>query len=141
MQIARGSHSDDVEPAAIIRFRIKLDFVRDDDDRRIFATVRIQAQRANAARDHQPDITIADFILAATGDDRRGEFFARHRDLEQNRLGRIEQAINMFLEPEHAPVIRPNALKNPIAIEQPVIEHGHLGVLFLHILPIDKNFH
>ncbi len=141
VQIARRRHGHDFH-AALVKFRrIKLDFVRDDDDRRTFAASRIQTERAHAARHHEPDIAVAQSIFPAGLDGRLHELGVRHREFEQNRLGGTKQPVNVFLELEHAAMISADALKNAVAVKQPVIEHGHLRVALAVIFAVNENFH
>ena len=141
VQIARRRHRNEVQAALVIFRRIKLDFVRDDDDRWTFATLRVQTERAHAARHHQPDITVADFIFPAGLDDRTRDLRGRHRNFKQDGFGRIKQPVNVLLEFEHAAVISANALKNPITIKQAVIEDRNLRITLVVIFAINKNFH
>src|SRR5207253_2798706 len=65
----------------------------------------------------------------------------RHRNVEQDCFRGIEQTVDVLLELEDAPVVSPNPLKNAVAIEQPVIEHGNFGVLLVTILAVNVDFH
>ena len=47
----------------------------------------------------------------------------------------------MLLEFEHAAVIGANALKNPIAVKQAVIEDRNLRLPLVEIFAINENFH
>ena len=47
----------------------------------------------------------------------------------------------MLLEFEHAAVIGANALKNPVAVKQAVIEDRNLRIPLVVIFAINKNFH
>src|SRR2546430_8164405 len=65
----------------------------------------------------------------------------RHRNVEQDCFRGIEQTVDVLLELEDAPVVSANPLKNAVAIEQPVIEHGNFGVLLVAILAVNVDFH
>ena len=65
----------------------------------------------------------------------------RHRDIQQDRFGGEKQAIDVLFEFEDAAVIGANPLKNPVAVQQPVIEHGDLRLLFVDKLSVDIDFH
>ncbi len=98
-------------------------------------------ERAHAARHHQPDIAVADFVGPAGFDDRAHELRVRHRDFEQNRLGRVKQPVNVLAQFEHAAVVGANALENAIAIKQAVVEHRNLRGAFVVIFAVNKDFH
>ena len=121
--------------------RINLDLARDDDDRRLFATARIQAERAHAARHDEADVAVAQFVRTNGFDRGLHHLRVRQRDVQKNRLGRIKQAVNVFLELENTAVVGADAFKNAVAIKQTVVEHGHLGVAFAAKFSINKNLH
>jgi len=141
VQVARRRHGDDVQPALVIRRRIKLDLVRDDDDGRLFATARIQAKRAHAARDDEADVTFAQLVFPARLDGGLHQFRMRQWNLKQNRFGGVEQPVNMLLELEDAAVVNADAFKNAVAVKQSVVEHGHLGTALVEIFAVNIDFH
>src|SRR2546426_8109001 len=102
MEVPGCGHGDNLHSLLIKSMRIKLNFVRDDDYGRLFASVRIQAECAWAAGDDQADITIANFVAAASLDHCGHQIGMGHRDGEQKGLGGIEKPANVLLEFEHA---------------------------------------
>ena len=60
---------------------------------------------------------------------------------QANGLGRIKKPVNVFFQPEHPPLIKSDAFKNPVAVKQAVIEHGDLGVFLVIELSVQINFH
>ena len=108
--------------------------------RRLGAFVRVQAQVALAARDHQPDVAVAQVVLAARLQHRLAHRVALQRDGQQNRLGRVVKPVEVLLQEEDAPVVKADALKHAVAVKQAVIEHGNLGVRFVHELAVEIDF-
>lgn len=47
----------------------------------------------------------------------------------------------MLAQPENSPVVGANPLKNPVAVQQTVIEHRNLRVLSIQKIPVDINLH
>ena len=43
-----------------------------------------------------------------------------------------EQAVHVIFQPENAPVIKADALKNTVAVKCAMIKHGGLGFLLFH---------
>ena len=46
----------------------------------------------------------------------------------------------MFLEQENAAVVKADAFKDAVAVEQAVIEHGNLGVRLIDELAVEIDF-
>ena len=107
----------------------------------LLAAVRVQAQRADAARHDQPDVAVANAVPAAGLDDRRHDLRVGHRDLQQDRLGRIEQPVNVLLQLEHPAVVGANALEDAVAVQQPVVEHRNLGVPLVVVFAVNIDLH
>ena len=141
MQIARRGNGDDRHAAVIHLLRVKLNLVRDDNDRWALAAVRIQSERADAAGDDQPDVTLAQLVFAARVDDRLHHLRVADRDFQQDCLRRAKQAVDVFLQLEDAAVVGADALEDAVTVKQSVIEHAHLGVLLVVIFSVDVNFH
>jgi hypothetical protein len=106
-----------------------------------FATARIQAERADAARDNEADVAVAQFVGANRLDCGLHQFGVRQRNFQQNRLGGIKQPVNVFLQFEHAAIVGADALEHAVAVKQTVVEHGHFGVAFAAKFSINVNFH
>ena len=49
--------------------------------------------------------------------------------------------LEVFIEPKNIPAIEPDALEDAVAIEQAVIEHGHLGLGLIHKFTVEVDFH
>jgi hypothetical protein len=47
----------------------------------------------------------------------------------------------VLIETEDPSIIKANPFKNPVAVEQTVIEHGNLRVLFVVKLTVYVDFH
>src|SRR5207253_10664109 len=62
-----------------------------------------------------------------------------HRDLEPRALGRVIQAIEVLVQPEHAPVIHADSLEHAVAVQETVIEHRDLGVRLVVVLAVDPD--
>src|SRR3989338_4391585 len=56
-------------------------------------------------------------------------------------MRRFIQSVNVFVQPEHQPMVGPDPLKNPVAVKQSVVKHGDLGVVFVHKLTIKIHLH
>ena len=123
VQIAHGRDGHDIHAARVKFRRIDLDFAGNDDNARLFAAPRIQAERANAARNDEADVAVAQFVRADGLDGGLHHFGVRQRNLQQDRLGRGEQAVNVFLQFEHAAIVGADALEHAVAVKQSVVEH------------------
>ena len=66
-------------------------------------------------------------------------FLGRGGNGEVNGFGGVEQAIDVLLQPEHAAVVKTNALKDAVTIKQTVIEDRNLRVGLIIKLSIDVN--
>lgn len=141
VQVARGGHGDDFEALAIILLGVKLDLVRDDDDRGVFAAVRVEAERARAAGHDQADVTVPEFVAAAGFDHGFHDPRVRERERQEDGLGGIEQPVDVFLELEHATVVGANAFEHAVPVKQPVIENRNLRVPFAVIFPVNIDLH
>ena len=47
----------------------------------------------------------------------------------------------MLLEPENIAAVEPDALENAVAVQQAVVEHGHLGLGLVDEFAIEINLH
>ncbi len=141
LSVADGGHGHDFKAPFVKRRRIHLDFTRDNDHRRVLAPVRIQAEVADAAGHHQPDIAIANFIPAAGLDDRVHDGRVAHRDGQQNGFCGIKQPVNVLLQFEHAAIVGANAFEDAVPIEQAVVENRDFGRPLVAIFSVNKYFH
>ena len=107
----------------------------------LFAVVGIQPQRPDPARDHQPDVAVAHVVAAAGGQHRLHHFLRRHRDGQQDGLGRTKEPVNVFGQFEHAPVVGADALENSVAIKQSVVQHRNPGVFLVVVFSVNVNLH
>ena len=123
MQVAHGRNCDDLHTALIKLRRIKLDFAGDNDHGWVLASVRIQAKGPDAARDHEANVAITNFVAAAGLHHGRHHFLMSDGEGQQDGLGRIKEAVDVFLQFKHPAIIRANPFKDPIAVQQTVIEH------------------
>ena len=55
--------------------------------------------------------------------------------------GGIEEAVDVFLELEHASVVEADALEHAVAVEQAVVEHADFGVGFVAEFAVEVDFH
>ena len=96
--------------------------------------LRIQTQIANPTRDQQPHVTIPQMILPDRFEERLRHALLRHWNFQADRASRIPQTIQMFSQPENAPIIKTNPLENSVAVQQAVVEDRdfcvRLGVKF-----------
>ena len=141
VQIAHRRHRDDFHAVRVKFRRINLDFPGDDEDGRFFATARIQPESADAARDDEAHVAIAQFIRPDGFDGGFHHFRPRHRDFQQNGLGGIKEPVNVFLQFEHPAVVSADALEHAITVKQAVVEHGDFCVALAEIFAINKDFH
>ena len=105
------------------------------------AAIGIQPERAHASRDHQANVAIPDFIAATGLNHGLDHLLVGHGDRQQDGLGGTEQPVDMLVQFEHAAIIGSDAFEHAVAIKQPVIEHRDLGVLFVQVFAVDKDFH
>ena len=141
MQIARRRHRHDFQPFFVQLARIELDLVGDDHERRILATIRIQAEGARAPGDQQTNVTVLDVVPPTGLDDSLHHLGVPQGHLEQNRLCGPKQPVNVLLELEDPAVIGANPFKDAVAVEQAVVEYRDLRVLLVVIFPVDVDFH
>src|SRR5207302_4364563 len=95
------------------------------DHARRYTLLRIQTEIAHAAGDDQANVTVAQIILPDGLQHCFGHRARRHRDFQTNRTRRIPEPIEMFVQSENAAVVKTDALKNSVAVEQTVIEYGN----------------
>ncbi len=130
--VAHRSGGDDLQAVGVELLRIELDLGGNNDDLRLFAEIGVEPERARAARNHQADVAIGNLIGLAGVDHRLHHFLLGHRDFQRNGLGRIVEAVDMLIEQEHPPVVGADALEHAVAIQQPMVEHRHHRILFIH---------
>ena len=94
-----------------------------------------------AAGHHQADVAVAELVPAAGFDHRGHDLRMGHRDVQQDRLGRAEQPVNVLLQLEHPAVVGPNALEDAVPVQQPVVEDRNLGVALVVVFSVNINFH
>src|ERR1051325_10456597 len=78
-------------------------------------------------------------ILTNRFEQRLCHFLPSHRHLETNRTGRIPKPFQVLFQAKNATVVKAYALKNSIAVKQPVIENRNLCVCFRVKFPVDIN--
>ena len=100
---------------------IKGDRRRNDNNAWVFTLRRVQTEVANSACDQEPDVAVAQMILANGFEYRLRHIPHRHRNFETDRVRRIPKSREMFLEPKDTPVVKANALENSIAVKQTMI--------------------
>ena len=70
---------------------------------------------------------------------RRGDAVAVHADVETDGGGAGEEAVEMTVEEREAVVMEPDALPDPVADEEPAVEHGDLRVVAGEELAVDVD--
>ena len=83
---------------------------------------RVDAEIARTARDDEADVAVADLVPTAGLDDDVADLGVRLRDLEADRLGGVEQPVDVAFELEDAAVVGADALEDAVAVEQAVVE-------------------
>jgi len=53
----------------------------------------------------------------------------------------LVEPVDVVLQPEHVPVVRPDPLEHTVTVEEAVIKHGHLGFALVVKFSVNKNFH
>jgi len=141
VEVAGGWHRDDGHAFLINLWRIKLNLIRDDDDGRILAAVRIETECSSAARDHEADVTITKLVAAAGFDHCVHDRLVSHGNAQQECFGGVKQPIDVLLQLENTAMIRSDAFEDAIAVQQAVIEDGYLRVALAIIFAVNVNFH
>src|SRR2546430_4527572 len=121
----RGRH--DLQ-AALVYLAEEIDTrLRDDDDARTgLAFPRVQAEVARAAGDDGADVPLLDVVVAACFEDDVRELLLGVRDLEVDRLRAVEEPVHVALELEHSAVVRPYPFKDPVSVQEAVVEDADL---------------
>src|SRR5713101_9611758 len=97
MKVSHSGNRDNLHSFLVELRRVELDFTGDDNDAGLLATVWIKAQGADTTRDNQADVAVAK-IIVPTGIYHGGHQIAmRHRDRQQDCLGRAKQAVDVLL--------------------------------------------
>src|SRR5204863_9296355 len=120
----RRDHADAVGGRAVDR-QLR---PHDDDHFGAPALPRIDAEIARAARDDEADVAVANLVAPARLDDDVADLVGRVRDVETDRLRRVEQALDVAFELEDAAVVGADALEDAGAVEQAVVEDADGGV-------------
>ena len=116
VMVTRRCDRHDLHALLVQAWRVKLDLVGDDDHLRVGAAVGVQAKRAGAPGDDQPNVAVGDAVSAAGLHRGIHQLLMRHRDVEQDGLGGIKKAVDVFLELEYPAVIGADALEHPVAV-------------------------
>ena len=111
--------------------------VGDDDDLGVGRLARVEAQAACPPGDDEADVGVGQLVDKRSCRRRRRHVLAFHRDLEMNALGGFVETIDVLLEPEDPARVRPDALEDPVAVEQTMIEDADLGVGFVEQFAAD----
>ena len=124
------------QPVFIYVRIVQGDFIRNDEDAGPFAVEWVKSQIADAAGNHQTDIA----VVQAGGRDRFaygvGEFFLSVRNIQQQIMGAVVQAVHVVFQAENALVIEPDTFKNAVSIECAVVENRGFCFLLFHQLSI-----
>src|SRR5438105_3881104 len=87
---------------------------------------RLTALRvAGSARHDETDVAVDDLVAAAGLGDDLADLGGSVRDLEADRLGRIEQPLDVAFELEDTAVVRADPLEDTVAVKQAVVEDVH----------------
>jgi len=60
-------------------------------------------------------------------------------DFQPDGLGRVVQAPDVLLALEYLPAVGADALEDPVAVQQAVVEDRHLGLVLLVVLAVDPD--
>ena len=104
---------DDREALLVELLGVKLDAVGDDEDRgAVLALAHVEAEVADAARDDEADVGVLEAVEADGLDDRLLDLLDRHRELQQDRVRRLIEALEMVVETEDAAVVDADAFED-----------------------------
>src|SRR4029450_9624058 len=98
-------------------------------------------QVAHAPRDDQPDVAVLLPVLAHGTAHGLGQLGLRQRHVERDGGRGIVEAVEVGVEAEDAPVVDPDALEDPVAVEQPVVEDRHRRLLARPQLTVNVDQH
>src|SRR5262249_24348929 len=99
------------------------------------------AEVADAARDHQPNVAVlllvTPYRLAHCGT----HLLARQRHLQGERLCRGVEAIEMRSEAKDAAIVHANTLEDPVTVEQSMIENRDFGGVWRMPFAVNVDLH
>src|SRR5690606_9444201 len=115
------------------------DLVGDADDAGPGAELRVQPQRALAARHDQADVAVDDLVgLDALALD-LDHFLARNRDRQSDLPGALPQPVHVLAQLEDAPAIDADALEHTVPVEQAVVVDADGRLAPGNHLPVDVD--
>src|SRR5262245_21543257 len=92
------------------------------------AAAGIDSEIAGSARHDEPDVAVLDVVAAARLDDDVADLGLRVRNVEPDRLRRVEEPLDVAFELEYAPVVGADALEDAVAVEKAVVEDADAGL-------------
>ncbi len=93
-----------------------------------------------AAGDHQPGMGVSRHIIGDAGFLQRGDHTSRVQpDIEIDRLGRLEEPRDMFVEKRPAPVVEPQTLPYAVAEHETAVIDTYCGLGARQELAVDVN--
>src|SRR5205085_10166953 len=100
--------------------------------RPVMTVPRIDPQVARSSADHHADVATRNLVLPARLQDDRAQLLLGVRDLQQDRPRRAIEPLDVLLQPEDPPAVRPDPLEDAVAIQEPMIEYRNPRVLSFH---------
>ena len=131
---------NDFNPLVVEVGRVKGKFLNDNNDRRVFAEVRVEAERPFAAGNDQANISVGETVRFERLIHRGAHFFLRNGNLNIERFRGIPKAVDMLFQTENFAVITTQPFKNTVAEQKSVIENADFRVFAVDQTTVNINF-
>src|SRR5262249_51217008 len=133
---------DELEALLVEALGVELDLVGDDDEgSTLLALPHVEAEVADAARDHEADVGVLEPVGAHGLEEGLLDLLERQGQGQEDGLGRLLEALEVLVEAEDASVVGADALEDAVAVEDAVVEDRDLGVVFLQHLAVYVDLH
>ena len=105
--------------------------------------LRAESQVPLAARHHEADVTILEFIAADRLEQGLGHLLAVDRDHHADRGSRLVETLDMLLQAEDLAAVKADPLENSVSVEKAVIKDRNLrlGLGIKSAVDIDLHRH
>src|SRR5689334_19352471 len=135
----RGGGSQCRQPFLIPVLRPQLDRIEDAENGRLGAFAWIEAEIADAARNHQPDVVVLDAALLDAFLDHPGHRVPCEGNLEPDGLCGVIQSVEVGIQAEDAAAVGTDALEYAVTIQQAVVEYRNDRLAAVEPRPIDPH--
>ena len=84
---------------------------------------RSQSHRTDSSRDEQTNVPVPQAVRLHRVAGRFDHLVGLQRNIQKQRLGRVIETAHVLLEPKDPAIIKPDAFKDAVAVQQTVIEN------------------